>query len=199
MEQKKKVLVAGCGGLGCFCVEFLARLDMCGIIVADGDTFSESNMNRQLYCTAETLGRYKAEVAQERWPEKVTGITEFITTDNISSLLEDCCLAVDALDNVSARKLLALECEKKGIPMIHGAIGDTNTQVCVIYPGDKDILDILYPAGNADKVSTCSFTPPQCASLEIALAKKLLSGEKHENRTLYISDMDEFEFEKIRL
>ena len=197
--MNRKVFVAGCGGLGCYCVELLARLDMCDILVADGDKFSISNMNRQLYCTRETIGSYKALQAQERWSEKVTGITEFITEENISSLLSGCCLAVDALDNIPSRRLLASGCERLGIPMVYGAIGSTNSQVCVIYPGDKGVLDILYPSDRAAKITTLSFTPAHCASLQIALAEKILLGESPEGRVLYISDLGSFDFERIKL
>lgn len=196
--KNRKVFVAGCGGLGCYEVELLVRLGVGSVTVADGDSFSESNMNRQLYCTPETISRFKAEVAAQRWPGTVTGICSFITEENVCELISGADLVVDALDNPETRKLLAGACEEAGIPMIHGAIGDTNAQCCIIYPGDRDILDTLY-RGAAEKIATVSYTPALCAAMQISLAARLLRGEKPEPRTLYIADLDYLEFSEVRL
>lgn len=196
--KDRKVFVAGCGGLGCYEVELLVRLGVGSVVVADGDSFSESNMNRQLYCTPQTIGRFKAEIAAERWPDTVTGICSYITEENVLKLIAGADLVIDALDSPDARKLLAKACEDAGIVMIHGAIGDTNAQCCVIYPGDRDILDVLY-ASPAKKVPTVSFTPALCASMQISLAARLLRGEKPERRTLYIADLDYLDLSEVRL
>ena len=197
--KNKKVFVAGCGGLGCYEVELLVRLGVGSITVADGDRFSESNMNRQLYCTPGTLGQYKAAVAAGRWPGRVAAVCSYVDVDNAAELIRDADVVIDALDNVGARRILAAACESAGIPMVHGAIGDTNAQCCVIFPGDRDILDMLYPADSTEKISTVSYTPAFCASMQIALAAKLLRGEDVERRTLYISDLDSMDFETVRL
>lgn len=196
--KDRRVFVAGCGGLGCYEVELLVRLGVGSVIVADGDRFSEGNMNRQLYCTPETLGRFKAEVAAERWPGAVTGICEFITEGNVREMIAGADLVIDALDSPEARKLLASACEDEGIVMIHGAIGDTNAQCCVIRPGDKDVLDMLY-RGSTKKISTVSYTPAACAAMQISLAARILRGEEPESRTLYIADLDYLELSEVRL
>lgn len=196
--KDRKVFVAGCGGLGCYEVELLVRLGVGSVTVADGDRFSESNMNRQLYCTPETLGRYKAEVAAERWPGVVTGICSFITEANVAELIAGADLVIDALDSPQARKLLAAACEQAGTVLVHGAIGDTNAQCCVIFPGDKDIFDILYRAP-AQRISTVSYTPALCASMQISLAAKLLRSEPVEHRVLYLADLDNLEFTEVKL
>lgn len=194
----RRVFVAGCGGLGCYEVELLVRLGVGSVIVADGDRFSESNMNRQLYCTPDTIGRLKAEVAEERWPGTVTGINCFITEDNVRELISGADLVIDALDSPDARKLLAKACEEAGIVMIHGAIGDTNAQCCVIHPGDRDILDVLY-RGSAERIATVSYTPALCAAMQISLAARILHGEEPERRMLHIADLDYLEFSEVRL
>lgn len=197
--NSKTVLIAGCGGLGCYNVEFMARLGIGKIIVVDGDTFSEGNMNRQLYCTEELLGTGKVTAAKKRWGDQIEPVNEFLTSENALKLLVGCDIAIDALDNVPSRKILADACEKAEIPMIHGAIGDTNSQVCAIFPGDKDILNILYPHDVSGKIRTVSYTPAFCASMQSALAHKYLKGEPLEQRTLYISDLSGMDFEKVKL
>ena len=61
--QSKNVLVVGCGGLGGYILEYLARIGIGAIRCADGDRFDRSNLNRQLLCTEETLGKPKAATA----------------------------------------------------------------------------------------------------------------------------------------
>ena len=58
--------VAGCGGLGGWIIEILARAGVGKLILADGDTFGENNLNRQLYAAEENLGEPKAEAAARR-------------------------------------------------------------------------------------------------------------------------------------
>ena len=62
----KKLLIAGCGGLGGYLAEYLLRLGAGEIAVADPERFERSNLNRQLLCTERTLGRSKAAAAAER-------------------------------------------------------------------------------------------------------------------------------------
>ena len=44
--RTKKVAVIGCGGLGGYIIEQLARLGIGTIRIVDGDVFEESNLNR---------------------------------------------------------------------------------------------------------------------------------------------------------
>jgi len=59
---QSRVAIIGCGGLGGRIAELLARLGIGHLILTDPDSFSESNLNRQLFCTPQTLGRNKVEV-----------------------------------------------------------------------------------------------------------------------------------------
>ena len=196
--ESKKVFVAGCGGLGCYIVEMLVRLGVGTVRVADGDVFSESNMNRQLYCTPDVLGKSKAVQAKLRWPEQVEAFHRFVGPENVSMLLSGCDLVIDALDNVEARRLLAEAASKAGIPLVYGAIGEKNAQACVLYPGDEDIIDILYPA-EVQKYRTYSYVPAFCASLQVSLAHRILSGDRPEARTLLIADLDDVCLQAVKL
>ena len=64
--EKQTVMVVGCGGVGSFCVEALARTGVGNLILIDADVFELSNLNRQLPATLETLGKYKVDVLKER-------------------------------------------------------------------------------------------------------------------------------------
>ncbi len=59
-------MIIGCGGLSGYLIENMTRLSVSTITAVDADSFEPSNLNRQLLSTMPTLGRGKAQVAQER-------------------------------------------------------------------------------------------------------------------------------------
>ena len=187
-EQKllseKKVLVVGCGGLGGSVIELLCRSGFMDLTVADGDVFEPSNMNRQILCTTETLGRSKALTAANRArlisPEiKIEAVTEFITEENIRGLVRGKDLVMDALDSVEGRLMLEDACAAEGIFLVHGAVKDWMLQVAVCPPG-AGILHKLYQGmtgarGNPGGVGVNVFS---CASFEVTEAIKLMTGRE---------------------
>lgn len=180
--QTKRVCVVGCGGLGCYVVEELARIGVGAITVADGDVFEETNLNRQLYSSPAVLGKNKAEAAAERVaainPDvSVRAVAEDLSPENAADILSGCDLAVDALDSGSARKILAEACAGLGLALVHGAISGWRAQVSVLPPG-SDAFDFFYPDSAAPATAaSLSFTPAVCASLEAAEAVKILLGK----------------------
>jgi molybdopterin/thiamine biosynthesis adenylyltransferase len=180
--RTKRVGVVGCGGLGGYVIEILARAGVGALTVIDGDVFEPSNLNRQLLSEESLLGTYKAEAAAARVAKinsevPVTAVCEFITEENGHRLLEGCDLVVDALDSIPARHLIAGVCGQKGLTLVHGAISGWHGQVTVVEPG-SGVLERLYPprASNASKKGNPPFTPAACASLQAAEAVKLLIG-----------------------
>ena len=64
--QAAHVLIVGVGGVGGSVFEMLLRAGVGALTVVDGDVFDETNLNRQLLCTVNDIGRYKVHVAAER-------------------------------------------------------------------------------------------------------------------------------------
>ena len=58
-----KVLIVGIGGVGGACFEALVRLGVKNITVIDNDTFSLSNLNRQLLSNINNIGNLKVNEA----------------------------------------------------------------------------------------------------------------------------------------
>jgi hypothetical protein len=65
---------------------------------------------------------------------------------------------------------------------------------------EDNLLEILYPEGTVirDK-SVLSFTPALCASMQVSLCIKLLTGRPVETGTVYYFDLLNQEFEAIPL
>ena len=59
--RQKRVAIIGCGGLGGYLAEFMARVGVGAITVVDGDSFEETNLNRQNLSLPALIGRGKAE------------------------------------------------------------------------------------------------------------------------------------------
>ncbi len=179
----KRACVVGCGGLGGYVIELLARIGIGALTVVDGDSFALSNLNRQLLSTEALIGKGKAEAAFERVHEInsdtcVNAVPMYLTDENADSIVEYHDLVVDALDNISARRILAASCGKLGIPLVHGAISGWCAQITVIAP-NSDVFDRIYPAETAVKrTSSLSFTPALCASIQVAEAVKILIGRE---------------------
>lgn len=182
---RSTVAVIGCGGLGGYIIEELARLGIGTIIAIDPDIFVEHNLNRQLLSTLSLLGQAKVDAAEARVAEVNPAVTlvpfrETFTRDTGPELLRQAHVAVDALDSVPARLELADVCETLGIPLVHGAIGGWYGQVLTQLPGEAT-LKALYGGrergtGVEKRLGNPSFTPAVIASLEAAETCKLLLG-----------------------
>jgi molybdopterin/thiamine biosynthesis adenylyltransferase len=177
-----KVCVIGCGGLGGYVIEMLGRLGIGNITAVDGDVFEVNNLNRQLLCTEEDLGKAKSFIAEARMKKvnsdiKLNPIQVYVTDENCDEVIDGHDVVVDALDNIKTRRILEVHCEKLGIPLIHGAIAGWHGQVSTIMPGDKTISKIYPPdvnKGAETKLGNPSFSPALVASIEVAETLKVL-------------------------
>ena len=126
-----RVAVFGLGGVGGYVVEALARSGIGALDLIDNDDFSESNLNRQLYATLETIGQPKAEVAAARIRQinpncKVTVHQVFYlpeTQDQFDFMQYD--YVVDAIDTVTGKLALVQQAQAAGT-LIISAMGTGN-------------------------------------------------------------------------
>lgn len=198
--QTSKVAVVGCGGLGGFVAEHLARLGVGSLRLVDADVFEETNLNRQLFCTEETLGVAKVEAAAKRLATvnsetAVEPVRACLTSDNAADLIAGCHCVVDCLDNVSARFQLARACQEAGIPVVYGAIAGWFGQVCTVFPGDVSFVSLYAIHQNAadgegvqKTEGNLPFTAGVVASFQAAEAVKVLLGKQDalRNRLLMV-------------
>ncbi len=64
--RESSVVLCGCGAVGGYAFEGLVRAGVGRIRVVDRDVFSESNLNRQVLATLDTIGMRKTEAARLR-------------------------------------------------------------------------------------------------------------------------------------
>lgn len=180
------VAVIGCGGLGGYVVEELARLGVGRIVVIDPDVFEEHNLNRQLFSSPANLDTAKVEAAAKRIREINPAVTlvpvqTAFSPENGADLLGGCQIVVDALDSIQVRLELADVCSAMNIPLVHGAIAGWFGHVATQFPGETT-LQTIYGSWKGGKgveqtLGNPSFTPAVVASLEVAEVCKLLLGQ----------------------
>mgnify|MGYP000076577911 CR=1 FL=1 len=119
---RSSVLVFGVGGVGGFVVEALARAGVGRIDIVDGDTVSESNINRQIIALTDTVGKPKVEAEKERIaginPEcRVEALQLFFTKETALDFTQYD-YVVDAIDTVSSKLELICRAKEAGVPVI---------------------------------------------------------------------------------
>ena len=195
-----RVCVIGCGGLGGYVIEMLGRLGVGHITAVDGDVFEESNLNRQILSSMDSLGKSKALEAKNRMDKvnpliEVNVVYERMNEINGLEILKDHDVIVDALDSISTRILLEGMAEELNIPLIHGAIAGWYGQVSTVFPGDRTISK-LYPEPNIKglekELGNPSFTPALVASIEVSEVLKVLIGRGSplRHKLLYLNLLD---------
>lgn len=118
------VAVFGIGGVGSYTVEALVRGGVGHLSIYDGDTVSQTNINRQLVATIKTIGQDKAEIARlhalDVNPDiDVRAEKIFFNAENADSIdFSDFDYVVDAIDTVSSKILLIEKAKSAGVPII---------------------------------------------------------------------------------
>ena len=121
--SSSRVAVIGLGGVGAMAAEMIARAGVGIIIVADSDVYSITNKNRQIAAFDSTLGQKKTEVIRQRLLDinpdiKVTVIDEYLTEENIPSLIPEADFVIDAIDTMSPKIALIKFCMDRKIPLV---------------------------------------------------------------------------------
>ncbi|MBO4559573.1 MAG: tRNA threonylcarbamoyladenosine dehydratase [Lachnospiraceae bacterium] len=146
-----RVAVFGIGGVGGYVCEALARSGVGTFDLIDDDKVCETNINRQIIATVKTVGKYKTDVMKERIldinPEaEVNTYKCFFLPENAADFpFEKYDYVVDAIDTVTAKIELVLQCRKMGVPIISsmGAgnkLDPTKFRVADIYKTNIDPL-----------------------------------------------------------
>lgn len=197
--RTKQICIIGCGGLGGYVGQALIRFGIGKLTIVDGDVFSESNLNRQLFSKPDNLGQNKAEVAKQSLTlinsdPTIIALPLMLTAENAIDIIQGHDLVIDCLDSVGPRLVLAKACAELNLPLVHGAIAGFFGQVANILPG-SGLLERLYPeiglAGQSldQKKGNPVFTPQLVAALQCSEALKLLANrpEVLRNAVLHIN------------
>ncbi|CCQ93301.1 putative factor involved in sulfur-containing coenzyme synthesis [[Clostridium] ultunense Esp] len=118
------VAVLGMGGVGSYTAEALARAGIGKLILVDKDVVDVTNINRQIHALHSTIGRSKVELMAERIGEinpecHVVPLQMFYNEGTYEEVFrEPLDYLVDAMDTVSYKIHVVVECKKRGIPIV---------------------------------------------------------------------------------
>lgn len=119
-----RVAVFGIGGVGSYTVEALIRSGVGEIDIIDDDKVCLTNLNRQLYATRKTIGKYKVDVAAERIAEInpkaiVHTYKTFYTPETADQFdFAHYDYVVDAIDTVTGKIGLVMQAQEANTPII---------------------------------------------------------------------------------
>lgn len=138
-----RVLLIGAGGLGSPAALYLAAAGIGRIGIVDDDRVDESNLQRQIAHSLQTLGEWKAESAKATIealnPDvEVIPYLERLTSENVDRILGDGWdVIVDGADNFPTRYLVNDAAVWHDIPLVHGSIYRFEGQVTVFKPHSR--------------------------------------------------------------
>ncbi len=119
-----RIAVFGIGGVGGYVCEALVRSGIGAFDLIDNDKVCLTNLNRQIIATRKTIGKYKTDVMKERILDinpdaEVNTYKCFFLPENASDFpFEKYDYVVDAVDTVTAKIELVMQCQKMAIPII---------------------------------------------------------------------------------
>lgn len=186
-----RVLLVGCGALGCAHAEMLARAGVGKLRIVDRDFVEFTNLQRQtLYKESDAAERLpkavaaKARIAEINSEIEVEAIVADVNNSNIESLLTGCDLVIDGTDNFQVRYLVNDACVKNGVTWIYGAAVSSYGTTMTIRPGEtpclRCIFDEMPDAGSSPTCDTAGVIMPIIATVaatQVAEALKLLVGD----------------------
>lgn len=156
-----KVLIVGAGGLGSPCALYLAAAGVGTIGIADADTVSISNLQRQVIHFSNDTGKMKVNSAQEKMQRinpdiRVIAYPTYLTAENAAEILPAYDFIIDCTDAFASKYLISDACVLLGKPYCIAGIVGYAGQIMTHMPGTA-CYRCLYPAPPPeDQVETCS-------------------------------------------
>ncbi|MFL6452036.1 MAG: ThiF family adenylyltransferase [Bryobacteraceae bacterium] len=183
------VCIIGCGALGSFQAESLARAGIGTLGLIDRDYVDLSNLQRQwLYEerdardeTPKAVAAARRIAALNRDVQAIPAVSD-VTPSNIEELTADYDLLLDGTDNFETRYLLNDLSVKRGVPWIYGAAIGAYGVVMPVVPGRGPCFRCIYPEAPTGALPTCdvngiiSPTTATVAAWQVSLALRLLVG-----------------------
>lgn len=182
--KNARVAVFGIGGVGGYTVEALARSGVGTLDLIDDDKVCLTNLNRQIFATRKTIGKYKVDVAKERIldinPDAVVNTYKtFFMPDTAEQFdFSQYDYVVDAIDTVTGKIQLVMQAQESGVPII-SSMGAGNKMDAAAF----EVADIY-------KTSVCPLAKVMRRELKKRGVKKLKVVYSKEKPLTPIDDME---------
>ena len=160
--KQARVLVVGCGGLGCPVALYLGAAGVGELTLVDDDQVELANLQRQVAFAQTDLGESKAVTLAARIqginPDiEIHALNQRLTDEALTRAVAGATLVLDCTDNFNTRFALSRACVAARVPLVSGAAirGEGQLAVYDSRQPDSPCYHCLYPEqGNEDL--TCS-------------------------------------------
>ena len=209
---ESRVVIIGAGGLGSPAALYLAAAGVGTIGVVDMDTVEESNLQRQILHSTETIGKNKVDSAEKTLsalnPDvNVITYNTLLNKENAIEVIENYDVVVDGTDNLQTRYLINDASVKTGIPVVHGSIFQYEGQITVFDPKNGPTYRDVFPeppengtAPNCSEAGVLGVLPGIVGSIQALETIKLILeiGEGLSGR-LIVFDALEMSFHEYKI
>ncbi len=164
--QDAKIVIVGCGGLGCVAAVYLASSGIGTIHLVDFDTVDVSNLHRQVFYKTDNIGKSKAAILANYIQSispfvNVTFTTNAVSKNTVFDVISDAEIVLDCTDNLSIKYLLNDACVLKGKALVYGSLykfdGYVATFNSVDENGDRTTnLRDAFPQIPTENIPNCS-------------------------------------------
>lgn len=202
--QESRVLLIGCGALGCVLADSLVRAGVGYLRIVDRDFVELSNLQRQILYDERDVAEHLPKVIAAK--RRLRSVNSEVTIDplvadvdwsNIEELANGVSLILDGTDNFEIRYLINDVSLERRIPWIFTGCTGSVGQVMPVFPHESACLRCLMqsppPPGSTETCDTAGVLGPAVnvvASLQAAIALKILTGHAAEiERKLTIVDV----------
>jgi adenylyltransferase/sulfurtransferase len=209
---RSRVVIVGCGALGCNIANLLVRAGVGKVRIIDRDFVEYHNLQRQTLFDEEDVElQIPKAVAARRHLQRINSLVEIegIVADVNFSNVENCCagydLILDGLDNLETRYLINDVSLKLSIPYIYGGAISSLGMSMTIIPGQTPCLRCVFPNPPP------RMTMPTCetdgvlgtitatmGAMQATEAMKVLTGSQEVSRDLIMLDMWAMSFERVQ-
>lgn len=183
---QSSVLLVGVGGLGSTISQLLCASGVGRLVMADADTVSVSNLQRQILYRNHQQGQPKIECAAASLRAlnphtEIIAHREFFSEHNALKMAQGCDLIVDGSDNAAARYLMNDVSVGLNIPYVYGSICEASGQAAVFNAApDHATYRCLFPQERAEAAGcvrgVMGPVPAFIASIQANECIKLLGG-----------------------
>jgi molybdopterin/thiamine biosynthesis adenylyltransferase len=202
--SQSRILLVGCGALGCAVADSLVRAGVGHIRIVDRDFVELTNLQRQvLFDERDAEEQLPKVIAAQRRLNSVNSsvIVEPIIADvdhtNLAEFANGVSLILDGTDNFEIRYLLNDYSLDSGIPWIFAGCTGSAGQVMPVFPGESACLRCLMssppPPGTTETCDTAGVLGPAIqfvTAIQSTIAMKILTGRSSEvERRLHILDV----------
>ncbi|CAM4107176.1 adenylyltransferase and sulfurtransferase [Pedobacter westerhofensis] len=187
-----KVLVIGAGGLGCPILQYLAAAGVGTLGIVDDDTVELSNLHRQILYSVADVGRLKADCAAEKLslynPDiQIISYPLQLSNQNAALIMSKFDIVIDGSDNFPTRYMVNDACALLNLPLVYGALSESEGQVAVFNVSDAagrkvNYRDIFPNPPQPGEVLNCAeagvlgVLPGIIGTMQASEAIKLISG-----------------------